>query len=61
MYMKQFIIYIFFSFLPAYMFAQNTDLPEYTGDNFSQEGAMALFKNHRTQRRRSVYDPDSNG
>jgi len=42
--MKQFIIYIFFSFLPAYMFAQDTDLPEYTGDNFSLEGALALFK-----------------
>jgi len=42
--MKKFILPFLFPFFTYTVFAQETDLPEYTGDNFSLEGALALFK-----------------
>jgi hypothetical protein len=42
--MKQLIICFFSIFITGNVIAQETDLPENTGDNFSLEGALALFK-----------------
>ena len=42
--MKQLIICFFSIFITGKVIAQETDLPENTGDNFSLEGALALFK-----------------
>ncbi len=42
--MKKSIISLFVIFGLTSGFAQENDLPEFTGDNFSLEGALALFK-----------------
>lgn len=42
--MKNICILCLLSFLQLSTFCQDADLPEYTGDNFSLEGALALFK-----------------
>lgn len=42
--MKKLLPILFVAFITSSTFAQTADLPENTGDNFSLEGALALFK-----------------
>jgi hypothetical protein len=42
--MKKSIILLFVVLGITFSFAQENDIPEFTGDNFSLEGALALFK-----------------
>ena len=42
--MKNLLPILFLAFMSNISFAQSDDLPENTGDNFSLEGALALFK-----------------
>ena len=42
--MKKLLPILFVAFISSSTFAQTDDLPQNTGDNFSLEGALALFK-----------------
>jgi hypothetical protein len=42
--MKQFIVFLFSATITLTGFTQNTDIPDFTGDNFSLEGALVFFK-----------------